>query len=224
MSEKDEHWKEKLISTGTDGASVMIGRLGGVVVRLQAQVPHVIGIHCVAHNLELAFADTVKSCEVMKQVKKVLTGCWKHYRYSAKALRELKELVDAMEVNVGKPTKADGTTWVPHFLRATEVLVGKSYKVIVAHFAHTSQANDTSAEMPGRAKNIHNKLNSYRFLQYLHLLWDIAFKISKVSLVFQRNEVAVSDVKHELDQVDLALQNMVVAGICSHSKKKLVME
>jgi len=56
------------------------------------------------------------------------------------------------------------------------------------------------------------------------LLWDIAFKISKVSLVFQRNEVAVSDVKHELDQVDLALQNMVVAGICSHSKKKLVME
>ena len=56
---------------------------------------HVIGMHCVAHNLELAFADTVKSCEVMKHVKEVLTGCWKHYRYSAKAVRELKELADA---------------------------------------------------------------------------------------------------------------------------------
>ena len=110
MDEKDEHWKKKLISTGTDGASVMIGRLGGgVVAMLQAQVPHVIGIHCFAHNLELAFADTVKSCEVMKQVKEVLTGCWKHYRYSAKAVRKLKELADAMEVDVGKPTKADGT-------------------------------------------------------------------------------------------------------------------
>ncbi|XP_022808200.1 zinc finger protein 862-like [Stylophora pistillata] len=212
MDEKDEHWKEKLISTGTDGASVMIGRLGGVVAMLQAQVPHVIGIHCVAHKLELAFADTVKSCEVMKQVKEVLTGCWKHYRYSAKAVRELKELADAMEVNVGKPTKADGTRWVPHFLRAIEVLVGKNYKVIVAHFAHTAEANDSSAEMQGRAKNVYKKLTSYRFLQYLHLLWDIAFEISKVSLVFQRNEVAVSDVKHELDRVDLALHNMARRG------------
>ena len=182
MDEKDEHWKEKLISTGTDGASVMIGRLGGVVAMLQAQVPHVIGIHCVAHKLELAFADTVKSCEVMKQVKEVLTGCWKHYRYSAKAVRELKELADAMEVNVGKPTKADETRWVPHFLRAIEVLVGKNYKVIVAHFAHTAEANDSSAEMQGRAKNVYKKLTSYRFLQYLHLLWDIAFEISKSPL------------------------------------------
>ena len=56
------------------------------------------------------------------------------------------------------------------------------------------------------------KLTSYRFLQYLHLLWDIAFEISKVSLVFQRNEVAVSDVKHELDRVDLALHNMARRG------------
>ena len=100
----------------------------------------------------------------------MLTGCWKHYRYSAKAVRELKELANAMEVNVGKPTKADGTRWVPHFLRAIEVLVGKNYKVIVAHFAHTAEANDSSAEMQGRAKNVHKKLTSYRFLQYLHLL------------------------------------------------------
>lgn len=28
MDEKDERWKEKLISTSTDGASVMIGTLG----------------------------------------------------------------------------------------------------------------------------------------------------------------------------------------------------
>ena len=31
MDEKDRQWKQKLISTGTDGASVMLGRLGGVV-------------------------------------------------------------------------------------------------------------------------------------------------------------------------------------------------
>ena len=78
----------------------------------------------------------------------------------------------------------------------------------VVHFADTAQANDSSAEIQGRAKNVHKKLTSYRFSQYLHLLWDSAFEISKVSLVFQRNEVAVSVVKHELDSVDFALQNM----------------
>lgn len=44
------------------------------------------------------------------------------------------------------------------------MLVGKNYKVIVAHFAHTAQANDSSAEMQGRAKNVHKKLTGYRFL------------------------------------------------------------
>jgi len=136
--------------------------------------------------LELAFADTVKSNEIMKQVKEVLTNCWKHYRYSAKAVRELKELAEAMEVNVGKPTRADGTRWVPHFLRAIQVLVGKNYKVIVAHFENTVQARDSFIEMQGRAKNAHKKLTSFKFLLYFHLLWDIAVEISSLPCLSEK--------------------------------------
>ena len=66
MDEKDEQWKAKLISTGTDGASVMLGRCGGVVALLKEQIPHLIGIHCVAHNLGLAFADTVKEMRLKR--------------------------------------------------------------------------------------------------------------------------------------------------------------
>ena len=113
-----------------------------------------------------------------------------------------------MEVNVGKPTRADGTRWVTHFLRAIEVLVGKNYKVIVSHFEKTVQSRDSSIEMQGRAKNVYKKLTSFKFLLYSHLLWDIAVEISGVSPAFQGNEVSVSDVKHELDRVDLSLQNM----------------
>ena len=48
------------------------------------------------------------------------TGWWKLYRYSSlpQAVRELKDLADAMEINVGKPTKTDWTRWVSHLLRA----------------------------------------------------------------------------------------------------------
>ena len=114
---------------------------------LQAQVPHVIGIHCIAHKLELAFADTVKSSEVMKQVKEVLTGCWKHYRYSAKAVRELKELAcRCYGGQCGKAYKSWQDQGDAILLRAIEVLVGKNYKVLVAHFPHTAHANDSSVK------------------------------------------------------------------------------
>ena len=63
MNKIDPQWMQKLISTGTDGASVMMGRSGGVVSLIKQDAPQVIGIHCVAHNLELAFSDTLKSNE-----------------------------------------------------------------------------------------------------------------------------------------------------------------
>ena len=132
----------------------VLGHHSGVVALIQQEAPQVIGIHCVAHNLELAFADTLKSNSTMKEIKELLNGCWKHYQYSPKALKELRELAEAMEVRVGKPTKADGTRWVPHLLRALKILLDKNFSVLVSHFEHTAEARDSSAIMQGRAKNV----------------------------------------------------------------------
>lgn len=49
-------------------------------------------------------------------MKEVFIGCWKYYRYFVKEVRELKEFVDVMEVNVGKFIKVDGIRWVLYFL------------------------------------------------------------------------------------------------------------
>ena len=113
MDKIDPQWMQKLISTGTDGASVMMGRIGRVVSLIKQDAAQVIGIHSVAYNLELAFSDTLKSNEKMMSIKELLNGCWKHYKYSPKALRELREMAEAMDIKVGKPTKASGTRWVP---------------------------------------------------------------------------------------------------------------
>ena len=63
MDTIDPQWMQKLISTGTDGASVMMGKNGGVISLIKQDAPQLIGIHCVAHNLEVAFSDTLKSNE-----------------------------------------------------------------------------------------------------------------------------------------------------------------
>ena len=115
-------------------------------------------------------------------IRDLLNGCWKHYKYSSKALRELRELAEAMEIKVGKPTKASGTRWVPYLLRALAVLLQKNLPAIVSHFEHTAEARDASAEMQGRGRNLARKLKAYKFQLHLHLMWDILEEISRISL------------------------------------------
>ena len=86
MDEIDGTWKQKLVCLGTDGANVMTGKHNSVSALLKRDVPSLVSIHCIAHKLELGFQDTVK------EVKEMLQGIWKHYKYSCKALHELKEL------------------------------------------------------------------------------------------------------------------------------------
>ncbi|XP_068756409.1 zinc finger protein 862-like [Montipora capricornis] len=208
MDKIDPQWMQKLMSTGTDSAPVMMGKIGGVVSLIKQDAPQVIGIHCVAYNLELAFSDTLKSNETMMSIKELLNGCWKHYKYSPKALREQREMAEATEIKVGKPTKASGTRWVPHLLRALAVLLQKNFPGIVSHFEHTAEARDSSAEMQGRGRNLAEKLKAYKFQLHLHLLWDMVEEISKMSLIFQKDAISISQVKAEIEQASQALKNM----------------
>lgn len=208
MDTIDPQWMQKLISTGTDGTSLMMGRKGGVVSLIKQDAPQVIGIHCVAHNLELAFSDTLKSNKTMMSIRDLLNGCWKHYKYSPKALRELRELAEAMEIKVGTPTKASGTRWVPHLLRTSAVLLQKNLPAIVSHFEHTAEARDASAEMQGRGRNLARKLRAYKFQLHLQLMWDILEEISRISLTFQKDSISISQVKAETERASQALENM----------------
>lgn len=119
--------------------------------------------------MELSFADTLSDVPVLKDVKEMLQGIWKHYHYSAKAVRELKELAESMEVRAYKAIKADGTRWVPHMQRALNILLSKNFQVVVLHFQHTSQARNASNQMQGRAVNYSKKFTSYKFVAIMHL-------------------------------------------------------
>lgn len=43
------NWKEKAVALGSDGASVMVGDVGGVYALLKNDIPHLIKVHCIAH-------------------------------------------------------------------------------------------------------------------------------------------------------------------------------
>ena len=102
------------VAFGSDGASVYVGRLNGVVAKLRVEIPWLLGVHCIAHRLELSVLDALKDEEQLNNVQEMLQGLYKHYHYSPKALRELKELAQVLDEKINKPVNLRGTRWLPH--------------------------------------------------------------------------------------------------------------
>ena len=186
MAELCRDWKDKTVALGADGAAVMLGEKRGVYALLKHEIPHIIKVHCTVHRPELSFADTPSSVPILQEAKEMLQGLWKQYHYSPKAVRELKEIAESMEVRAYKAVKANGTRWVPHLQRALSVLLLKNFQVIVMHLQHLSQGRDTSLQMQGRAHNYNKKLTSYKFVAvFIHCLtlWG---HLAKSALPFKR--------------------------------------
>lgn len=57
-----------MIGFCADGASVNFGCREGVVAKLAAEMPWVLGIYCIAHRLELASKDAFKDSFFTKEV------------------------------------------------------------------------------------------------------------------------------------------------------------
>jgi len=198
------NWKDGLVAIGSDGASVMTGVRNGVIAKLRQDVSWLVGIHCVAHKLELAVLDGIKDVQYFADLTEMLKGLYKHYHYSAKALRELEELASVMAEGCNRPVNVTGSRWVPHNFRALKVVCNK-YKVIHAHMHQTAVSGNSSATMQGRARNVISKLESYKHVAFMFFMLDILDELQKLSLTFQKDEVAVSDVKNALERTRLSL-------------------
>ena len=130
-----ENWKEKAVALGSDGASAMVGDMGGVYALLKRDIPHLFKAPCIAHRLGLAVSDTVKAVPQFEEDKDMSQWIWKHYHYhySPKVVHDLKELAESMQVKAYKAVKADGTRWVPYLKRALDILLHSS-NPFTAHF------------------------------------------------------------------------------------------
>ena len=114
-----------------------------------------------------------------------LQSIYKHYHYSPKALRELKELAEAMEEKILKPGNLKGTRWVPHLHRALKVFL-KDYKVIYGHFNNTVGAATSSIEMQGRAKKILKQQEKFITVLFADFMVDVLDCLSKLVLYFRK--------------------------------------
>lgn len=202
-------WLDKLVGAGSDGASVNVGDGNSVKTRLREGRQYVVFTHCVAHRLELGVLNAISNTEMLTTVQDMLKKVHKHYHYSPKALRELKAIADVMEERVIKPTRLQGTRWLPHIMKASRALMN-SYVVIRSHFEHVSQlpANQATAAVKGRATYMVNKLKDWRVLRYMVFLEDLLEVVSALSLKFQSSTLTCVDYLDALETANLELQQL----------------
>ena len=119
-----------LIATSFDGASVMMGSKQGVVALLIALVPHLICIHAVAHNLQLAGQDAWDVFPFMDTLNQILKDCYAYYHVSAKRAGSLADVALGLEQAALKFSKMHGIRWMAAQKRATQVLLHNWYAVV----------------------------------------------------------------------------------------------
>ena len=203
------NWKDGLVGFGSDGASVMMGRQNGVLKKIKDDVPHLIEMHCVAHRLELAILDAFKGESILTELKDLLQGIYKHYHYSPKALRELNELAQVLELSVLKPVSVLGTRWTPHLHRALKVFL-QNFTVIYTHFENTAARGDgASAAMQGRARKTTKQMSDFKQVLFMHFMLDTLDVVSHLSLVMQKDAVTLAEEKDSIERTSLSIQAMV---------------
>jgi hypothetical protein len=129
----------KLIGLGSDGASNMTGKKGGLATLLKLDVNReLLNVHCFAHRLELAFRDCLKSTNYEKLMT-LLIGLYYFYTKSHNNKTRLLESIAAHKQCV-LPKKVTGTRWLPHLSRGIDALF-KTFRAFEGQLSSNSHDN-----------------------------------------------------------------------------------
>jgi hypothetical protein len=113
-----------------------------------------------------------------------------------------------MDEHFYKPAKANGTRWVEHKLQAVSKML-KNWPIIVSHLSNYSEDKTNKGEDRAKAKGILKKLCQYKLVFYLYFTKDILSEVSRISLLFQREDITVSSAVTILECVNSTLNDMI---------------
>ena len=204
-----EDFMNKIASLGTDGAAVMQGKRGGLVALMKELQPCLVGIHCMAHRLELAFKKTVKSFPVFAKIDQLLLDLYMFYHYSPLNRANLRTAYKTMpDLPALMPTRVGGTRWVGHLKTALDHGL-RGYEAIVTHLVNTAESgSDSSHKTSATAKGLFKKLTNKDIFINSNFLLDVVNILSKLSLAFQSHTLTLDEVHIVVESSRSALRKM----------------
>ena len=116
----------------------------GVIQHLQAKIGRpIIVMHCVAHRLELAVLDAVKTCSYLSRFEDTVKSIFKFYFYSRR--REVNEIANILEEDTVYYSGIQATRWLASRHRAICSLE-KHFPTTVMHLQHKAGFSDEQGQ------------------------------------------------------------------------------
>jgi len=182
----EKHW----LGMATDGASVMLGRTAGLVVKLKQMFPNIIGWHCLNHRLELGVGDAVKSCSEINHFKAFMDKLYSLYSMSTTNQRALENCAEALGSELNRIGRVLGVRWVASSYRAVRA-VWKSYDALYKHFSESAVVKSLDSKERATFSGLAKKLQSAAFLHNLALMHDALEELADLSESLQANSVTL---------------------------------
>ena len=202
-------WEElvkKLVAIATDGASVMTGVNNGMVVRIKEDRTYILGIHCMAHRLELSYKDATKKHNLHQDISSLLAGLYNFYHYSPLNRSNLKEAFSSLDMKPLIPTRLSGTRWVSHHLRALDHFL-RGYRGIVLHLEQiqSPDTTDVKKDQQAKAKNFFKVARTLTVVKYAMFMHDVLSHLSSLSTTMQKRTVSLAEVHSALERTTAVL-------------------
>ena len=167
----------KMRGIATDGASTMMGRHNGVVTRLKTITPSAIGVHCAAHQLNLASSQAADAVAYVKRFSNTLRQLYDYFDNSAVRTAGL-EAVQTLISESGKLLAPCSTRWL-----STEKSVNRLKKCFIS--VVLSLQREGEERLDAKALGLSSLVTEYRFVCTMLLLCDALPHVSLLSKCFQ---------------------------------------
>ena len=195
-----KNYYDKLVGLNLHGASVNMGRMNGLEKLVRDEAPWVKIVHCFNHRLEFAIKDAFTATTFYHNIDEMLTKLYYLYQKSPKRLQQLRELNDAYEKSIPKPTKAYGTRWVDFKFQAMERILG-NYGPYMTHLEQLAHSDS----QPKRREEIKGYLNKWQdagYVIHMAIFIDILSPLQRLSLSMQHEN-------HDPVKISVVLMNLL---------------
>ena len=208
-----DNFYKRLVNVNFDGASVMSGHVSGVQKRFKDVQPGLIYTHCVAHRLELAVLDAIKSDDnYLEKFDAIVNDVFKFYYYSALRRKELKTIAEYLEDEFKQLGLMKNIRWLASRSRALNILE-TNYKTLVFDMESKSYGQSETSK---KARGYVEFIKRPHFLFYLHFLQDLVAILRDVSLVFQKDDLLVFEIPAIIETACCKLDSLsMVKGVSS---------
>ncbi|KAL2096749.1 hypothetical protein ACEWY4_005956 [Coilia grayii] len=191
--------KRNLISIATDGAAVLTGRQTGLIERLKRDFPQLQSVHCLAHRLELAVADSLKIVAGCNHFEFFISKLHSLYNQSTKNARELEKAAADLNMQILKIGKIFTIRWVASSFNTIKAVL-KDFPVLARHFTIASEDDTCSGAERNKYAGLLKHLTSTGFLSDLAVMKDILRELQGLSLRLQRRDTSLVDASRQIHQ------------------------